>query len=197
MISKRIKFILYFVLCAVQLSVPVLQILKFEDVLRSGSAYKLRTAPVDPYDAFRGRYVALNYKDTKAKIKTGEKIEYEAPAYVTLQMDKDGFAQYVELTKVQPLYGDFLRVADCYMGYGEENALAHFNLPFDRFYMEESKAPRAETAYREHVKRRDDVETSAYVVLRVKDGRGVIEDLYIDNMPIREYLKKSAEILQK
>ena len=35
--------------------------------------------------------------------------------------------------------------------------------------------------------RRDRQET--YAVVRIKDGRGVIEDLFINDVPIREFIK--------
>ena len=40
----------------IQLSVLVRKIIKWENVLNTGKVYKLGTQPVDPYDAFRGRY---------------------------------------------------------------------------------------------------------------------------------------------
>ena len=63
----------------------------------------------------------------------------------------------------------------------------HLALPFDRYYMEESDAPAAEKAYREHS--RQGGERDAYVIVRVRKGQAVIEDLYVGGMPIREFLK--------
>jgi hypothetical protein len=56
--------------------------------------------------------------------------------------------------------------------------------------MEESKAPKAEDAYRQFGNRRDQTNAPTYAVVRVKDGRGVIEDLCITGVPVREFLRQ-------
>ena len=50
----------FLVVCAVQLAVPALMIRTYEATLERGRPYKVRCAPMDPADAFRGRYVWLS-----------------------------------------------------------------------------------------------------------------------------------------
>ncbi len=189
--NAKLIFGLYVILAVVQLAVPFGQIRKYEDILTTGAVYKLRTAPVDPYDAFRGRYVALNYAGTEAPLRKGERLENRSTAYVALRRDGNGFAQFVELSGEPPLEGDYLRVQ-----YFSMNAIGEdvpsFRLPYDKFFMEEAQAPQAEAAYRKHVKRSGDKDSGTYVVMRVKAGRGVIEELYIGNKPVRDMLKKEG-----
>ena len=45
----------------VQLFVPGYMIWGKYDVLKNGQEVKIKVAPIDPYDAFRGRYVSLWY----------------------------------------------------------------------------------------------------------------------------------------
>jgi uncharacterized membrane-anchored protein len=189
--NPRLIFSLFVAVAAVQLAVPVGQIRKYEDILLTGVTYKFRTAPVDPYDAFRGRYVSLNYANTVAPLRQDEKLEMHAPAYVALHKDEDGFAQFGEMAGIPPVEGDYLRVEYLYTN-GANEPDAHFRLPFDKFFMEETKAPRAEAAYWKHGNRRDQTVDATYVVVRVKGGRGVIEDLYIKGKPIRDFLAKEA-----
>lgn len=189
--KTKLFFSLFVAVAIVQLAVTINQIRRYENILHTGTIYKLRTAPVDPYDAFRGRYVALNYSNTIASLKQGQKLEKGAPAYVTLQKDADGFAQFEEISGVPPFKGDYLRVA--YLGQSGNANNIHFRLPFDRFFMEETKAPQAEEAYRKYGNRRGQKIDDTYVILRVKGGRGVIEDLYIKDKPIRDFLAEEAE----
>lgn len=191
--KPKLIFGFFVALVVAQIAVPVGQIRKYEDILRTGAVYKFRTAPVDPYDAFRGRYVALNYADTSAALLRGEKIDYRAPAYVALRKDNAGFAQFVEVSGTPPVEGDYLRVEYLYPK-GPGGSAALFRLPFDRFYMEETKAPRAEAAYRKYGNRRDRTADATYVIVRVKNGRGVIEDLYVKNKPIRDFLAEKTAI---
>jgi uncharacterized membrane-anchored protein len=189
--KPRAIFGLFVAVAVVQLAVPVCQIRKYEDILRTGAVYRFRTAPVDPYDAFRGRYVALNYADTVAMLRRGEKFENRAPAYVTLQKDQAGFVQFGEISRVPPVQGDYLRVEYLYTSNGSVTK-AHFRLPFDKFFMEETKAPQAEAAYWKHGNRRNREGDPTYVIVRVKAGRGVIQDLYIKDKPIRDFLADEA-----
>ena len=59
-------------------------------------------------------------------------------------------------------------------------------ISFDRFYMEERTAPAAEQAYRQN-SRRDS--QNASVIVRIRGGRGVIENLLIGDVPIAEYVR--------
>ena len=178
-------FGLFLILAVIQVAMPLGQILKYENVLRTGRLYKFHTAPVDPYDAFRGRYVALNYVDTDATLHEGDHLNRGDPAYVSLRQDKNGFAQFVELSVDPPAAGDYLRVEYIYFQANK----AHFALPFDQYFMEETKAPQAERAYRRFSNQLGQATGSAYVLVHVKGGRGVIEDLYIEDQPVREFLK--------
>jgi uncharacterized membrane-anchored protein len=182
--NTKVLFGLFVAVAVVQLAVPVGQIWKHEDILRTGTVYKFKTAPVDPYDAFRGRYVALNFADTQAPVRKGDTLGYRATAYVTLRVGTNGLAQFGELTATAPSAGDYLRVETTYG--------TNFRLPFDKFFMEESKAPKAEDAYRQFGNRRGQTNAPTYAVVRVKNGRGVIEDLCITGVPVREFLRAEA-----
>ncbi len=186
--NTKILFGLFVAVAAVQLAVPISQIWKHEDILRTGAVYKFKTAPVDPYDAFRGRYVALNFADTHAPVRPGDTFGRGAPAYVTLRPGADGFAQFVELSAAAPTDGDYLRVETTW---GTATNM-QFRLAFDKYFMEESQAPKAEQAYWRHGNRRGGT-NATYVVVRVKGGRGVIEDLCITDVPVREFLRRQAE----
>jgi uncharacterized membrane-anchored protein len=184
--KAKVIFGLFALLAAVQVAVPVSQIWKHEDILATGRAYKFRTAPVDPYDAFRGRYVALWFAGTVTSIRAGDELGYRGAAYVGLEEGSDGFVRFKELSATPPLAGDYLRVQYLW----GNNTNANFALPFDRFYMEETAAPKAESAYREFGNRRGQTNDHTYVVVRVKGGRGVIEDLFIKDKPVRSFLKE-------
>lgn len=191
--KTKVIFGLFVGLALLQVAVPIGQVVKHEDILRTGTPYKFRTAPVDPYDAFRGRYVALNYADTLAKPRAADSFDhYRRPAYVTLTKDAAGFAQFGEISLAPPGTGDFLRVTAFSHDYKEKDRV-RFGLPFDRFYMEESKAPQAEAVYRSQRNRPGQTAPPTYVLVRVKDGRGVIENLYVQDKPIRQFLSEGQE----
>jgi uncharacterized membrane-anchored protein len=187
MTHPKLAFGLFLAVAAVQLFIPISQIRRYEDVLQTGRLYKFRTAPMDPYDVFRGKYVALIFADTTATIHKGDTIGPRDPAYVTLHEDNKGFALFGELAEKPPTSGEYLRVEFLY----SYHSVANFQLPFDSYFMEESKAPQAEQAYWRYSNRRgqDRASEQTYVTVHVKNGRGVIDDLFIKDQPVREFIK--------
>ncbi|MEI6437237.1 MAG: GDYXXLXY domain-containing protein [Candidatus Omnitrophota bacterium] len=178
------------VLIMLQIAIPVSMIAKREVTLKYGAAFKFKTAPVDPYDAFRGRYVALSMEQGKAPALPGLVMQYGEKVYAVLSVDETGFAKVTGVTRTKPddiPGGAFLEAR---VAYTKEDGYVYLDWPMDRYYMEESAAPRAEALYWQHStsKQRD-----AQVVVRVLDGFAVIEGLYIDGRRIEAVLKEKAK----
>jgi uncharacterized membrane-anchored protein len=168
-----------------QLVIPGWMIAQHESILRTGTAYKFRCEPVDPYDAFRGRYVSLSPLPNEVAATESPTNTYPAELFGLLGIDSEGFATITSLSKTEPTQGDHIRLQGVYFYEG----IAKFRLPFDRYYMDESKAPAAEIAYRDFSNKRN---SKAYVVVRVKNGQGLIEELFVDDEPILEFLRNAA-----
>jgi uncharacterized membrane-anchored protein len=190
----NIRLLLFFLVACVQVAVPVYLIEREEATLAHGQLYKFKTAPVDPVDALRGRYVALRFDAAnvpEAVIRTlGSRAENddETPyqVYATFTVDDTGYAQVESLSPRKPVAaGATLRVVIPRQWRGTGTVPRTIALPFDRFYMEEQAAPRAEAAYRQGLNARKD----AYALVAIYHGHAAIKDLYVEGMPIREYLR--------
>ena len=182
--KKKIILGLFSILVVVQIIVPVSMIMKREDTLRNGTRYLFRTKPVDPYDAFRGRYVALGFEqDAFPQTDTAHWVHGQY-AYAILKKDEHGFATIDQLTHEPAGDDTYIKVKT----WGVWDNKVHLRFPFDRYYMEETHAPQAEKAYRDHSQRE---EKDAYVSIRVKNGFAVLEELYIAGMPIIEFLENN------
>ena len=61
----RKKYLLIAFACMVlaQLAFPLKMILGREVSLLQGETFLMKVKPLDPYDAFRGRYVTISYED--------------------------------------------------------------------------------------------------------------------------------------
>ena len=167
---------------ACQLAAPASMILKRERVLAHGQAFKFRTAPVDPYDAFRGRYVALGFDQRSIAAPHGHDFARGQTVHAVLAEDAEGFATVAGLRRDRPDAEPYLTTQIEYVA----GNTVHLRLPFDRFYMDENEAPEAERVYRQNSVRSN---RNAYVQVRIEKGFGVIEDLYVDGTPIRDYLE--------
>jgi len=178
---------LFALVVVAQIAGPASLIAKHELTLRHGTRWKFRTAPVDPYDAFRGRYVALGFSENKVPIAPGAKIEADMDAYAVLGTDTNGFARLDMLRKSPSSDKPFLKVHVTWADRGQ----ASVELPFNRFFMEEHRAPAAEQAYQQSNRR--DAAKPTYVVVRVRNGVGVIENLFIADKPISDYLREQGK----
>ncbi len=178
------------VLAAIQMWVPLSMIARREATLRKGTAYKFRTRPVDPYDAFRGRFVRLVFENTDASTTNAAQFTQGQTVYVMVNVDTNGYAVLGDATPERPTQeGDYIRTRVTYWRSSTNNQI-RVQLPFDRFYMNESDAPEAETQFRRAGRRK---QRAAYALVRVRSGMAVIEDLYIEDQPILEFMTKAKD----
>lgn len=178
------------ILFLLQLAVPAGMIASRELTLRKGETFRFRTAPVDPYDPFRGRFVALNLEAARAPRPADVELEYRQKVFALLAVDEAGFAYCSGIVVERPAEGYYLSARITSF----DKDQVRLQLPFDRYYAEEDLAPEIERAYRAN-SRRDKME--AYISVRVRDGRGVLEKLYIADLPVAEFLRQQAVAKQQ
>lgn len=180
--KKKIIVGLFLSLALVQIAVPLAMIVKREVVLRTGRQFKFKTVPVDPYDAFRGRYVSLRLESGYVLTKNRMNWRTPQPLYALIDVDDEGFARFTALTDTLPQDGPYLRTRVWYTA-GER---AYLDLSLQRYYMEERAAPVAEKIYRQ---RNQGGKKDAYITVRIKDGFAVIEGLYVGGRRIEDVVK--------
>jgi len=184
---RKIVLPAFILMAIVQMAVPASMIIRYETTLSSGKQFKFKTAPVDPYDAFRGRFVALNIEGNNAEVPTGTNFVAGEKVYGQINIDKKGFAFMDKVSREKPDSGDYLKTVVNYSANAGKVSLA---LPFNRYYMEEESAPLAEQAYN---RRSNIITNDAYITVRILNGNGVIEGLFIGGKTILEYIKENPE----
>lgn len=181
------KFIIatvFVIMVVAQLFIPAQMILERENVLNTGHSFKFKTAPVDPYDPFRGKYVTLNYSETNFYVDDST-WNGQGKAYVLIKEDDEGFASISDVVREEPSETqDFIYCDIRYNTWNEPHYIS-VEYPFDRFYMEESKAQEAETFVRQFAIDSNEV---TYAMVSIKDGQAVIKDVYIGDKPIKDYV---------
>lgn len=189
MIPRRVGVALIVAVGIVHLAVPLWMIHARERTLDEGSRWRFRVAPVDPADPFRGRYLALGFRENQAPVPPDADIDFGAWVYVPLERDEEGFARLGPVHTDPPAGGDFLRLQVRGLSPGDEGRRrAHFRLPFDRLYLEEEKARRAEERLREIFRARGGEaaeEVPVWAWVRVREGRAVLEDVEVAGRSIR------------
>lgn len=171
------KFLLpaFAAMVLLQLFIPAKMIFDKEQVLNTGDLFKFRTAPVDPNDPFRGKYVALNFADNTFQYTKEEDWYNSDLVYVTLSTDSAGFAIIKNVSKQIPENETYLTATVQSVQPSEQQLVIQY--PFDRYYVEESKAPEIEKKYLEAFQ---DSSKVAYALVAVRDGDAVLKDLVVD-----------------
>ncbi len=184
---KTIHILIGFIVVAlVQIFVPLQMIWQQEDVLETGKVYKFKTRPIDPTDPFRGKYITLDYEMNSFVLADTTYIHGDE-IRVYIQKDSQGFAKITTISKEPLEAGEDYVIAKVTSNSKE---VINFELPFNRFYMEETKAYDAEKAYRDV--NRDSLKNNVYALVHIKEGRSVLKDVIIDGMPIQEYVEKGS-----
>ena len=191
--TKNILLIAFVIVALIQLVIPAHMIWEKEEVLKTGTLFKFETEPIDPTDPFIGKYIVLNYAEDQYITDSGEDLSGRDHVFVSFTTGDDGFAKISTVTPEKPVdTEDYVRakLRGSFITKGSNNRIS-IDYPFDRYYMEESKAYDAELAYRESQR---DTSSTTYALVYVKDGTGVLKDVLIDDVPIRELVK---EVQQK
>lgn len=183
--NRRAWLLLGFAVAVVaQLAVPAWMILEHEGTLRCGQVFKFKTQPVDPADAFRGRYVWLQLEPDWVAMRALDEWRYGQKAYAVLGTDTNGFATVLRLEQDSPRDTPAIPVRVSWADAKERKTHIRWNL--DRYYMTEDQAPAAEHAYGEHNRRTNQ---TCHVTVRIRGQNAVIENLFIENQPIHAWLK--------
>ncbi|MFS4492962.1 GDYXXLXY domain-containing protein [Maribacter sp. 2308TA10-17] len=189
--NKSIYIGLLFLLFAVQLFIPGQMIYQQEDTLDTGTAYKFKTAPIDPSDPFRGKYIVLNYEMNSFETNEEGWSNYSGKVFVYLKTDAEGFAAVEDVSKTLINTTNEYVIAESRYNYSDTRV--YFDLPFDRFYMNENKAYDAEISVR---KAQVDTTKICYGLVFVKDGTAVLDNVFIDDTPIQEFVEEFQEGIQ-
>jgi len=188
--NNRVLLVVFVLVALAQLYIPAKMIWDKEEIIEIGQTYKFKTAPIDPTDPFRGKYITLSFIDTRFKVTDGTKWTNGEEIYLSFNTDSLGYANIQSISK-NPFdnNGNYLKAKVRYASSVEQTTLL-IDYPFDRYYMEESKAYRAEVMYRESQR---DTSTTTYALVKIKNGESVLEDVMINGIPIREVVKSHDE----
>jgi len=182
--NKKTQIWLYIAATVVQLIVICSLIFINNNISQNGAELKIKIMPIDPYDAFRGKYIILNVNNVVKKQKNGE-IEEKTKLYITFKSIEGGFSELdlAYLTKPKDkLYIEAVAEESSSLS----NPTIKIRTPFERFYIEERYSEAAERVYRENTG-----EKEVYIKVKVLNGKSVIKDLYVNNIPIKEFIDKN------
>jgi uncharacterized membrane-anchored protein len=181
---KTLALPLFVVMCVAQWFVPGKMIYDSETVIVEGVTYKFKTQPIDPSDPFRGKYITLNF-DANSIVVISDNTDstyWESgdDIFVTFTTDSAGFAKPLGIYREEPDTEAYLKTTVSYFNTSEKSEV-FFNIPFDRFYLEESKASQAEQLYWQA---QLDTVRVTYGVVTIGKGQAVLTDVMISDRSV-------------
>ncbi len=190
--NKNLLITLFLFVVIAQLFVPSQMIYNQEDILNTGKIVKFQCEPIDPNDPFRGKYITLKFKESGIKVKNLKEWNSNETIFAKIETSKDGFAKIKSISRTEPTDNSiYLKLKINYIiDYNSENKI-YLDFPFNRFYMDENKAKKAEEVYTEST---IDTTKIAYALVATKNGEAVIKDVLIDNISIKELAKTNNNI---
>lgn len=190
MIPKNVPLALaVFALAALaQWIVPLAGVRMQERILARGKTVRVRCAAPDPYDPFRGRYLAVRPEEATVPPPPGLEVGVRRPVWATLAADADGLSRVVSLS-LEPVSGpDVIRLVAMRFPFSGESSTLEW--PFERYYLDERLAPGADAI----VARALRSEEKPVAEFRLLDGRAVLVDVLVGGESIRELARgKAAE----
>jgi len=191
--TKLIIIILFLIVAAVQIYIPASMILDQEEIITAGKTYKFETQPVDPNDPMRGKYINLGYKENLFIIPDSVYFYRNQKVFVLLEEGSDGFAKIKNVVTEQPANDlNYVKATINEPGYYRDSTNLWIQYPFNRFYMEEYKAPEAEKVYDGSTWDKD---VTTWAVVKVKAGDAVLQDVMINGKSIVDFV--NAQQLEK
>ncbi|MFK7757683.1 MAG: GDYXXLXY domain-containing protein [Flavobacteriales bacterium] len=198
--NKILLLIVFVLLCSAQLYFPAKVVFDHQRVLDQGTLWKFNCVPIDPNDPFRGKYITLRFADDSFTSQDTIKYERDETVYASLQKDSLGYAKVSKIQRTAPSSGDYLTTTVSYTSKNsrrEKDSMTttvNLNFPFDRFYMEESKAKPAESAYRDVSRQvRKGENASVYAMVKLLEGAAVLEDVMVNDIPIKKYVEQELQ----
>ncbi|MEJ7737890.1 MAG: GDYXXLXY domain-containing protein [Chitinophagaceae bacterium] len=183
---KVIVWPAFILMVFIQWWIPGQMIWNKEKVLSKGKLYKFQSAPVDPNDPFRGKYIVLNFRENSLKLPAGTTTTYGQKVFVRFFKDAHDFAKIASISYEKPQGTDYLETTIDYTRNGEDSNLVFIKYPFDNYYMDEYKAPEAERIYTERI---IDSTQRTYALVSILSGNAVIKDVFINDTSIHQIIR--------
>lgn len=174
-------------MCVLYLAIPVLMIRQQESILKEGAVYRFALQPIDPPDAFRGRYLELNFNLPSFPSPT-ELTTYRQKVFLTVTKDSVGMGQFDAL-HIDPPHDTPDYVMARVGGTSSHEVYCFVPDEMQRFYLNEDLAPLADKWYADLLSRDDRPQVPVTVDLRILKGKALIEQVYFEGVPVAEYIR--------
>ncbi|AHF08499.1 GDYXXLXY domain-containing protein [Desulfitobacterium metallireducens] len=185
--KRNVKMIIFIGMVILQLAVPISMIQDHQSILQQGQQYKFKAAPVDPYDAFMGRYLNIDIEEQRVPVEDIQKYPPGRTVYATLENNAQGYVEVSSISFNHPANEAYFKTKIAFTEeLNSQSGNVVLKIPFSRYYMPEDQALNAEkelnTRFMERI-------NDVYITVRIHNGKAVMERVYVAGKTIEDYLK--------
>jgi uncharacterized membrane-anchored protein len=180
--NKRALWVALLVLgiLAIPLYVVISNELKLAD---QDHVFKFKCEARDPIDIMRGRYIRLTFNNTiEDSLSALQTFPQGQKVFVTVGRDKNGWGVFKSISDKMPDHPFYFETRILYSW----RNINQFDIPFDKFFMNEEDAPKAEKAYTEGVFLTN---AEIYAEVTIKNGTTILRDVYINGETMHDYIQ--------
>jgi hypothetical protein len=113
--------------------------------------------------------------------------------FVLVERDSLGYAHFVRGVKNKPATSNYF-TAKAHIDNIGPRRTAWIDVPFDKYFINEDNAKLAERVYQREVR---DTSTNLYMEVSIRDGEALLKEIYLDSMPLSEYMNKLTPAQRK
>ena len=191
----RLAAFVFAVASLAQWLVPLVGVWQHERIIARGVVVRFDCAAPDPYDPFRGRFLAVRPAETMVLAPEGIGQSADGanrimvPVWATLVADEHGLS-HIKSLSLEPVSGPtVIRLGARLSGETNGAKMVMISWPLDRFYLNERLAPDADRLVAERLGRGK----PPVAEIRLLDGQAVLTDILLDGVSIRETVKQQAK----
>jgi len=182
--KTKILLLIFLVVAFAQLWFPLSMISKHKTILKKGDVVKMKLAPRDPVHPFQGKYLQLTFEQNNFTNKDKEWKRNDI-IYLHYSLAANGYLKVDSLSAEVDNYNNIMKVKVLY--YSKYNNSLVIKYPFDKYFIDESKALPAEQKIAELIRKK---QASVYAEISILNSIPVLKEVYVDDVPILDFLSK-------
>jgi hypothetical protein len=185
---KKFTIPAFILMVAIQVIIPARIIQEKEKVIREGREFRFRINSVLPLIMGQNNSILLYYADNQYIVEDDSMWVRDEPVYVTLANDAEGFAIINNIYKSVPEFEEDYVLAHIDYAVPDTHDYVMIRFPFDRFYLDRPIDP----SWGYYIPPADSIAPVTSVAVRISEGQGVVQNVFVDGVPLAEYLTKMS-----
>jgi hypothetical protein len=193
---KALLLSAYVLVALAQLFVPYQMISKEADYALSGREFqfRIRHNRTDGYrggysgSTVQGKFIWLQFEENQFRVSDRKEWELGQTVYVTFTTDSMGYAAVRDVTKTRPATSDWVK-AKAFMN-NRDTTILSLVYPFNNYYIEDKDTRDIDTAF---TRKMNDPVSSICLKVNIKENQFIVNDLMVDSLTFKEFVKKIRE----